>query len=55
MIKFLKLISGYFVMEPNVDTALKQFLQTEYKKDWVAAYRQYKDEGTLPNYVRRTL
>ena len=55
MIKFLKIISGYFVMEPTVDSALKQFLQAEYKKDWIAAYHQYKEDGTLPNFARRTL
>ncbi len=42
-------------MEPNSDTAIKQWLQTEYKKDWQGAYHQFKIDGTLPNHVRRTL
>ena len=33
----------------------KDFLKAEYKKDWKAAYAWYLEEGTLPNFVRRTL
>ena len=53
--KFFKILSLYWHMEPDADGALKQFLQAEYKKDWKAAHYQYKEEGTLPNYVRRSL
>ena len=55
MKNLFKMLSMYWHMEPDADGALKQFLQAEYKKDWKAAYYQYKEEGTLPNYVRRTL
>lgn len=55
MTKFLKVLGDYFTMEPDVDSALKQFLQAEYKKDWKAAYAQFKQDGTLPNFIRRTL
>jgi len=55
MKKLFKLITMYWHMEPDKDGALKQFLQAEYKKDWKAAYLQYKEEGTLPRYMRRRL
>ena len=55
MKNLFKIITMYWHMEPDADSALKQFLQAEYKKDWRAAYLQYKEEGTLPNFVRRTL
>tara|TARA_R100001440_G_scaffold32767_1_gene51463 strand:+ start:945 stop:1112 length:168 start_codon:yes stop_codon:yes gene_type:complete len=55
MKKLFKLITMYWHMEPDKDGALKQFLQAEYKKDWKAAYLQYKEEGTLPSYMRRRL
>ena len=34
---------------------LIDFLKAEYKKDWKAAYAWYLEEGTLPNYVRRSI
>ena len=55
MIKILKTLSNFFTLEPNADAAIKQWLQTEYKKDWQGAYRQFKLDGTLPNHVRRSI
>jgi len=37
------------------DQTIKDFCQAEYKKDWYAAYRTYKEEGRFPNFIRRTL
>ena len=53
--EILKKLSNFFTLEPNADAAIKQWLQTEYKKDWHGAYIQFKMDGTLPNHVRRTL
>ena len=55
MIKILKTLSNFFTLEHDADRAVKQWLQTEYKKDWHGAYVQFKMDGTLPNHVRRTL
>ena len=53
--EILKKLSNFFTLEPNADIAIKQWLQTEYKKDWHSAYVQFKMDGTLPNHIRRTL
>ena len=45
----------FFKSEDEREEELKDFLKAEYKKDWQAAYAWYLEEGTLPNYVRRTL
>ena len=37
------------------DEKIKEFCQTEYKKDWYAAYMTFKQEGRFPNFIRRTL
>lgn len=55
MTKFLKNLGNFFTLEPDADKAIKEWLQTEYKRDWRAAYVQFKNDGTLPNFVRRTL
>ena len=55
MTKFLKTLGNFFTLEADADKAIKEWLQTEYKKDWRAAYVQFKNDGTLPNFVRRTL
>jgi hypothetical protein len=55
MTKLMKALGNFFTLEPNSDRAIKEWLQTEYKKDWHAAYVQFKQDGTLPNFVRRTL
>ena len=44
-----------FFKSDEKEEELKDFLKAEYKKDWQAAYAWYLEEGTLPNYVRRTL
>ena len=54
-LKILKTLGNFFTLEPNSDAAIKQWLQTEYKKDWHGAYVQFKMDGTLPNHIRRTL
>ena len=51
MIHFL----NFFKSDDEREEELKDFLKAEYKKDWQAAYAWYLEEGTLPNYVRRTL
>ena len=51
MIHFL----NFFKSDDDKEEELKDFLKAEYKKDWQAAYAWYLEEGTLPNYVRRTL
>jgi len=53
--EILKKLSNFFTLEPNADAAIKQWLQTEYKKDWHGAYIQFKMDGTLPNHIRKTL
>jgi len=55
MTKLMKALGNFFTLEPNSEKAIKEWLQTEYKKDWRAAYVQFKQDGTLPNFVRRTL
>ena len=55
MTKLIEALGNFFTLEPNSDKAIKEWLQTEYKKDWHAAYVQFKQDGTLPNFVRRTL
>jgi hypothetical protein len=44
-----------FFNKEDKEEALKEFCQSEYKKDWYAAYMTYKEEGQFPNYIRRTL
>ena len=46
---------NFFKSEEDKDEEFKDFLKAEYKKDWKAAYAWYLEEGTLPNFVRRTL
>ena len=55
MTKLIEALGNFFTLEPSSDKAIKEWLQTEYKKDWQAAYVQFKQDGTLPNFVRRTL
>ena len=43
--EILKKLSNFFTLEPNADAAIKQWLQTEYKKDWHGAYVQFKMDG----------
>jgi hypothetical protein len=44
-----------FFKSDDKDKSIKDFCQAEYKKDWYAAYRCYKEEGQFPNFIRRTL
>lgn len=37
------------------EESIKEFCQSEYKKDWYAAYVTFKEEGRFPNFIRRTL
>tara|TARA_R100001509_G_scaffold163289_1_gene137272 strand:- start:5281 stop:5460 length:180 start_codon:yes stop_codon:yes gene_type:complete len=46
---------NFFKSDDDKEQELIDFLKAEYKKDWKAAYAWYLEEGTLPNYVRRTL
>tara|TARA_R100001509_G_C4847123_1_gene208701 strand:- start:507 stop:662 length:156 start_codon:yes stop_codon:yes gene_type:complete len=46
---------NFFKSEEKKEEELIDFLKAEYKKDWKAAYAWYLEEGTLPNYVRRTV
>ena len=46
---------NFFKSDDDKEEELKDFLKAEYKKDWKAYYAWYLEEGTLPNYVRRTL
>ena len=55
MIKILKTLSNFFTLEHNTDKAIRHWLQTEYKQDWQSAYLQFKEYGTLPNHVRRSI
>jgi hypothetical protein len=55
MSKILKTLSNFFTLEHDSDKAIKNWLQVEYKHDWRAAYVQFKERGTLPNFYRRTL
>jgi|TARA_R100000030_G_C3225356_1_gene116971 hypothetical protein len=55
MTRLLQALGNFFTLEPDVDSAMKAFLQAEYKKDWRAAYVTWKEEGRLPNFIRRTL
>ena len=54
MTKIFKAIGNFFTLEHDADKAVRHWLQTEYKQDWQAAYAQFKQTGTLPNFVRRT-
>jgi len=51
MIHFL----NFFKSDDKKEEELINFLKAEYKKDWKSAYVWYLEEGTLPNYLRRTL
>ncbi len=55
MTEILKKIGNFFTLEHDADKAVRHWLQTEYKQDWQSAYTQFKQSGTLPNHVRRTL
>ena len=55
MIELLKKLTNFITLEHNSDKAMKEFLKTEYKKDWEAAYLWDLEEGTLPNFPRKTL
>lgn len=44
-----------FAKKEDKDEGIKQYCQSEYKKDWYAAYMTYKEEGRFPNFIRRTL
>ena len=46
---------NFFKPKKDKDEDIKDFCQAEYKKDWYAAYRTYKEEGRFPNFIRRTL
>ena len=46
---------NFFSPEKDKDEGVKQFCQSEYKKDWYAAYVTFKEEGRFPNFIRRTL
>lgn len=46
---------NFFKSDDKKEEELIDFLKAEYKHDWKAAYAWYLEEGTLPNYVRRTL
>ena len=55
MNKILKTLSNFFTLEHDSVKAIRHWLQAEYKHDWQAAYTQFKQSGTLPNFYRRTL
>ena len=44
-----------FFKSDEKEESIKEFCQSEYKKDWYAAYMTWKEEGKFPNYIRRTL
>lgn len=44
-----------FFTQEDPEEGLKDFLKSEYKKDWYAAYQTYKEEKRFPQFVRRTL
>jgi hypothetical protein len=46
---------NFFKGDDKKEEELIDFLKAEYKKDWKAAYAWYLEEGTLPNYVRRSI
>ena len=46
---------NFFKPKVDRDEGVKQFCQSEYKKDWYAAYMTFKEEGKFPNFIRRTL
>ena len=46
---------NFFKSEDQKEEEFKDFLKAEYKKDWQAAYAWYLEEGSLPNFIRRTL
>ena len=46
---------NFFKSEEQKEEEFKDFLKAEYKKDWQAAYAWFKEEGVLPNFIRRTL
>lgn len=46
---------NFFKSEDQKEEEFKDFLKAEYKKDWKAAYAWFKEEGSLPNFIRRTL
>ncbi len=46
---------NFFKSEEKKEEEFKDFLKAEYKKDWQAALAWYREEGTLPNFIRRTL
>jgi len=46
MNKLIKAMKRWF---DDPDRDIKDFLQTEYKKNWYWAYRYYKERGTFPN------
>jgi 4-alpha-glucanotransferase len=44
-----------FFKSDEKEESIKEFCQSEYKKDWYAAYMTFKQEGRFPNFIRRTL
>ena len=44
-----------FNKKEDKDEGIKKYCQSEYKKDWYAAYVTFKEEGRFPNFIRRTL
>ena len=46
---------NFFKPQVDKDEGIKQFCQSEYKKDWYAAYITFKEEGRFPSFIRRTL
>ena len=55
MKRILETMKNLFCMEPSAEKAIKEFCQNEYKKDWMSAYKTFKEEGRFPNHIRRTL
>jgi hypothetical protein len=53
--KSMNYFLNFFKFEEDKDASIKEFCQSEYKKDWYAAYRFFKEEGQFPNFIRRTL
>ena len=46
---------NFFKSDDDKEQELIDFLKAEYKKDWKAAYVWYLEEGTLPNFPRRSI
>ena len=53
--KSMNFFLNFFKSDDKKDQELIDFIKTEYKKDWKAAYTWYLEEGTLPRFTRRNL